>query len=718
MTVGRPPDHKRAPRLDRGAHPVKIMPSGHILIVDDEPNTVKSLTELLTNQTDLTVSSAADGHEAKQRLEEAPSSPAGPVDLVILDWRMPGLSGLDVLTWLRNHPTLAYTRVIMCTAFNISDDKVEALSAGADDYVTKPYHNQEMLARVETTLRSQRLEKQLQEQTEQLAALNKASNAITTSLEIGPIAEATVDGARQVLRTDLSAIFLPEGAHDDNHNGAYDGKRSKRADVLHCRAVSGVARPDSFHDVNPGQGAIGSAYASQQTLCYNDLQDAELHPVAINAQVDSPRGVELKNLLVAPLMIRSRSVGVLLAANKKSGPFGEVDQELFTSLASAVSRALENAWLFQNVRTRQQELQESHNRLQAVINGILNPIYTIDENYRLMAVNRHKADELQTTPNNLVGRICYRAFFQRRAPCEHCLVAQMLAEREAQHWSVRWVGDDHLPQEWDVHAYPLPRSQSGAPSAVVVWQDRTEERRLENSLLQAGKLAAIGQLAAGVAHEINNPLTAINANSQMLKMVIPQEDDMYEAVDLIARAGARATNVVRGLLDFARQNQYSFEHGDVNNSVMQALNLVSYQLRSADIEINHQLQEELPEVRASWEHLKTVWLNLLINARDAVVARPGPRHIEIETRLAASGDHVQVLVTDDGIGLSPAEAAHIFEPFYTTKEPGQGTGLGLATSQRIIQQHGGDIEVVSRPAEGATFVVRLPVKPMEKEIGD
>lgn len=150
---------------------------------------------------------------------------------------------------------------------------------------------------------------------------------------------------------------------------------------------------------------------------------------------------------------------------------------------------------------------------------------------------------------------------------------------------------------------------------------------------------------------------------------------------------------------------------------MQALNLVAYQLRSADIEINHQLQEDLPQVRASWEHLKTVWLNLLINARDAVVARPGPRNIEIETRLAASGDHVQVLVTDDGIGLSPAEAAHIFEPFYTTKEPGQGTGLGLATSQRIIQQHGGDIEVVSRPGEGATFVVRLPVKPVEKEIG-
>lgn len=690
------------------------MPSGHILIVDDEPNTVKSLSELLANQTDFVVSSAGDGQAAKERLEVAPSTPAGPVDLVVLDWRMPGLSGLDVLTWLRNHPTLSYTRVIMCTASHISDDKVAALSAGADDYVTKPYHNQEMLARVETILRSQRLEKQLQEQSEQLAALNKASNAITTSLDVGQISETTVNGARQVLRTELSAIFLPEAAREAGHNGDYDGDRQQQAEILHCRAVSGEARPATFQNVSAGQGAIGSAYERQQTLCYNDLQHAEL----FDMRVDAPEGYELQNVLVSPLIIRSRSVGVLLAANKKTGPFGEVDQELFASLASAVSRALENAWLFQNVRTRQHELQESHNRLQAVINGILNPIYTIDESYRLMAINQHKADELQTTPESLVGRICYRVFFNRRTPCEHCCVAEMLAQRQAQHWSVRWVGDDHLPQEWDVHAYPLPGSHTGAPSAVVVWQDRTEERRLENSLLQAGKLAAIGQLAAGVAHEINNPLTAINANSQMLKMVIPQEDDMYEAVDLIARAGARATKVVRGLLDFARQNQYSFELGDVNGSIMQALNLVAYQLRSADIEVNHRLEEDLPQVRASWEHLKTVWLNLLINARDAVVARPGPRNIEIETRLASSGDHVQVLVTDDGVGLSPAEAPHIFEPFYTTKEPGQGTGLGLATSHRIIQQHGGDIEVVSQPGEGATFIVRLPVKTITKEIRD
>lgn len=685
------------------------MSSGHILIVDDDPETVHSLEELLANQGDFIVTTAGDGQEAKRRLEEAPSSPKGPVDLVVLDWNMPGLSGLEVLNWLRSHPALAYTRVIMCTGRRADDQKVDALSAGADDYLVKPYHNQEMLARVETILRTQRLEKQLQEQSEQLAALNQVSNAITTSLDGAQIHQATVRGVRQVLRVSLAAIFLRDITREKPQQG--DDR-----ETLHCRAVSSAdsdLQPEDFGVLKAGQGAIGRAYHEQQTLCLEDPAETIDRAAGVGSLPDTT----IHNLLVTPMIVRGHSVGVLLAANKNHGPFSDVDQELFTSLSSAVSRALENASLFQNVRTRQQELQVSHNRLQAVINGILNPIYTIDKDYGLMAVNKHKADQLQTTPESLAGRTCYRAFFNRRSPCEHCLAADMLAQRQPQHWSVRWVGDDHLPQEWDVHAYPLPESHSGAPSGVIVWQDRTEERRLENSLLQAGKLAAIGQLAAGVAHEINNPLTAINANSQMLKMVIAREDDKYEAVDLIAKAGARATNVVRGLLDFARQNQYSFESGDVNSSIQQALRLVAYQLRSADIEVEHELGERLPQVRASWDHLKTVWLNLLINARDAVVVRPGPRKIEIETRLAVSGDHVQVLVTDNGIGMSPAEAAHIFEPFYTTKEPGQGTGLGLATSQRIIQQHGGDIEVVSQQGKGATFIVRLPVREQSTKTG-
>lgn len=669
------------------------MATAHILVVDDEPEIANSLADYLAKKGGHTVTKAYGGGEALSLLRGAGGSPSGTVDLVVLDRRMPGTSGLEVLERMREDPSLAYTRVVMLTGASGSQEKVDALSSGADDYITKPYYPEELLARVESILRTQRLEKQLQQQSQQLAALNRVSNAITTTLDISHIPDAAAAGARELLGTGVAALFLWD----------------QTAGALRCRAVAdeaGALSTGDFGRTPAGAGAVGTAHAEQRTICIND---PDVNGV-FRADVDAPAEATIHNLLVTPLAVRGRSIGVLSTANKEEGAFTGVDADLFASLASAVSRAVENASLFQNVKARQQALQESHNRLQAVINGILHPIYTIDDNWRLVAVNRQKAEEAATGSEQLVGGICYEAFFDRNSPCEHCLAVETLAQKTPRQWSVRQVGADHLPQEWDVHAYPLPGTQPEDPSAVVVWQDRTEERRLESSLMQAGKLAAIGQLAAGVAHEINNPLTAINANAQMLKMVIAADDDMYEAVDLIARAGDRASNVVRGLLDFARQNQYSFESGDVNGSISQAQRLLTYQFKSADIEVVRRLDDELPEVEASWEHLKTVWLNLLINARDAVLARPEGRKIEIESRLAASGDHVQVLVTDNGMGVSPAEAEHIFEPFYTTKDPGQGTGLGLATSQRIVQQHGGTMEVVSEGDDGATFIVRLPIR--------
>jgi two-component system, NtrC family, sensor kinase len=416
-----------------------------------------------------------------------------------------------------------------------------------------------------------------------------------------------------------------------------------------------------------------------------------------------------ESLLAVPLSARGRTVGVLWAADEKAGRFSAADIDLFASLARAISQSIENASLFQSVRTRQQELQESHGRLQAVINGILHPIYTIDEQWRLLAVNRQKTAGIGGEPTALLGQVCYRAFFGRDEPCEHCQVASLFQAQEPQVWTVRWLGEDHLLTEWEISAFPLPGRHQATPGAVVVWQDRTEQRRLENSLLQAGKLAAIGQLAAGVAHEINNPLTAINVNAQILQMMIPGEGDLAESVELIARAGQRASKVVGSLLDFARQSQYSFEPGDVNQSLQQALELIAHQLRAARIEVQERLAPALPLVEGSWEHLTSVWLNVLLNARDALQASPEPRRLELVTRQTADNE-VQVVIADNGVGLTPAELDHIFEPFYTTKDPGQGTGLGLATSQQIVHRHGGEIEVVSEPSQGATFIVRLPVR--------
>src|SRR5690606_34633682 len=140
-------------------------------------------------------------------------------------------------------------------------------------------------------------------------------------------------------------------------------------------------------------------------------------------------------------------------------------------------------------------------------------------------------------------------------------------------------------------------------------------------------------------------------------------------------------------LDFARQEQYSFTTGEIGESIQEALDLVNYQLQSANVNVTKEFEPAMPLIVASWEHLKSVWLNLLLNARDALLHTNGERRLEVMARANKDGQTVQVVMHDNGKGMTSAETLHIFEPFYTTKGPGQGTGLGLATCHRIIEQH-------------------------------
>ncbi|MCP4357607.1 MAG: response regulator [Chloroflexi bacterium] len=665
-------------------------PPSQLLIVDDEPEIAESLADYLVKKEGYQVSISNDGRQAINFLQSTLDERKADIDLVLLDMRMPNLSGLDVLNWIRDHPDLRYTRVVLLTAAAGSSEKVEALSAGADDYITKPYRPQELLARVKTILRTQQLEKQLQRQSQQLADLNYIAQAVAAQLEQADILATAVEGILSLVDVELASALLVEG-----------GKLRYK----NLQNQEGVVPVTAIPSIPSDKGVTGISFNKQTAVFLNDaLADERFTPT-----VDAPPNYEVHSLVIAPLVVRGRPVGMIGGYNNKDDRFSDFDLDIFNSLASSISEAIENAWLFQRIRQRQQELLENRNTLQALINGIPNPIYTINDDWELVGINKNKADELEKTLDELVGQVCYAAFYGRETPCAHCHVAHTLTQKEADHWTLNYKGEDHLPREWDINAYPIPTKQASSARAVLVWQDRTEERRLESSLLQAGKLAAIGQLAAGVAHEINNPLTAINANAEILKMTIPPDEDNYESVELIHLAGKRAAKVVRGLLDFARQEQYAFNSDDVNKSIRQALALVQYQLQTANTQVIQNMADDLPPITASWEHLKSVWLNLFVNARDALQDLPENRQIEISTRPDAERSHIQVLFSDNGKGMSAAELAHIFEPFYTTKDPGKGTGLGLATSHRIIEQHGGEINVVSTPGDGTTFIIRLPV---------
>jgi two-component system NtrC family sensor kinase len=259
--------------------------------------------------------------------------------------------------------------------------------------------------------------------------------------------------------------------------------------------------------------------------------------------------------------------------------------------------------------------------------------------------------------------------------------------------------------DWEINTYPILDHQNQVTQAILLEVDTTEKRHLEATLIQFEKLAAVGQLAAGVAHEINNPLTAIIANAQILRRELPPDSDLQESVDLISRAGARAALVVRNLLDFARKEDYRLRLTEVNETVEHAIELIQHEVIARGINLELDLDPALPALMASPDHLQSVWLNLLLNAIDAL--DKSPEKIRVVT--LKSENKLQISVIDNGRGIASEHIKRIFEPFYTTKAPGRGTGLGLSVSQRIVKQHHGHFKVESQVGEGSVFTVILPL---------
>ncbi len=196
----------QAVKLATPAQPEPVV-TAHVLVVDDEPELAESLSDYLERKERFKISVAGNGEEAMEILRHSTET-GEPIDLVLLDMRMPRVSGLDVLSWIRQHPDLHYTRVIMLTATASTKDKLAAFSTGADDYITKPYYPQELLARVKTILRSRQLEKQLQNQSRQLAALNRVGHLITSKLDTRQVYAAATDGIDAVLDVAAAAVYM------------------------------------------------------------------------------------------------------------------------------------------------------------------------------------------------------------------------------------------------------------------------------------------------------------------------------------------------------------------------------------------------------------------------------------------------------------------------------------------------------------------------------
>jgi two-component system NtrC family sensor kinase len=299
-------------------------------------------------------------------------------------------------------------------------------------------------------------------------------------------------------------------------------------------------------------------------------------------------------------------------------------------------------------------------------------------------------------------------------PLVHDAFSATLAGRQVDNLELQILRGDGRIGQFSVNLSPMRDEQSHVSSLVVVMTDVTDAASLQSKLMHAEKMAAVGQLVSGVAHEVNNPLTAILGFADLLMENPELPESARKDLRVILQEAQRTKQIVQNLLSFARQMPPQRKPLQLNPILRRTVQLRAYDFQSHNVEVIEHLDHDLPCVVGDPHQLQQVFLNILNNAYDAVSEIDRPARIEIAT--LSHGHSVEIAFRDNGHGISHPD--RIFDPFFTTKEVGKGTGLGLSICYGIVHEHGGEISCHNNPGDqGATFIVRLPATPETASAG-
>src|SRR5690349_9951019 len=359
-------------------------------------------------------------------------------------------------------------------------------------------------------------------------------------------------------------------------------------------------------------------------------------------------------------------------------------------------------------RLRQQ--QEFARRL---VDNFPDLILVLDTNARYTFVSPRSREILGYEPSEIAALGFGHCVHPDEMPAVRALYYEIVAARRT--FDSLEVRVRHKQGEWRRILFnfsPLSDESGNIEGVVLSGRDVTDLKRLEEQLIQAEKLAAMGQMLAGVAHELNNPLTAVLGVTELLRERAGQDESFTRQLDLTHRQARRAARIVQNLLEFSRPGSAQKKLLDVNNLVERTLQLHEHSLRRNNIEVDFSPDTGLPGIMGDANQLILVFLNLVTNAEQAI--REVRESGRLQIRPARSGDRLSITFQDDGIGVRPEALPRLFDPFYTTKRPGGGTGLGLSICMTIIREHGGLIEAEALPAGGSLFTVTLPPAPAEK----
>jgi two-component system NtrC family sensor kinase len=405
--------------------------------------------------------------------------------------------------------------------------------------------------------------------------------------------------------------------------------------------------------------------------------------------------VTVESAAVVPLRSHSVLVGSLVVVEPRTGAFPADDLRLLSTVATHAAIALANARFFDIVR-------RAKDQWETAFDALSESIAVVDESGRIRRANRALATLLDSSIESVIERDLGAALLGESGGLDPLLAAAGRDERPPP----LVTRSAALRRTLRINVARIP-SATPEQSVVVLIEDVTDQQAMEAQLVQGEKLAAVGQLVSGIAHELNNPLTSIAGLTEFLLEQKELGGKDRSHLRVIHEQAERAGRIVRNLLTFARKGPGERAPVDLNDVIQRTLVLMAYDLKLKAIAIDKQLAAELPPVLGDRNALQQVILNLLTNAAQAVAGNPPtqPRSIRVVSWFDQA---VRVSITDSGPGIPDDVLPHLFTPFFTTKEPGAGTGLGLSITYSFIESHNGHIVVERPPEGGASFIIELP----------
>jgi two-component system, NtrC family, sensor kinase len=567
---------------------------------------------------------------------------------------------------------------------------IATVSVGVGLYATfearRHHRSAEQLAR---TVHSERalsatLEQTVAERTEELGDVQRVlermwwlGQQITLELNPARVLERFLEAAVDVAYANGGALGM---ATDDGR--------------IRIVAGTGCLSPLNGLTVPVTGTAMGRVLRSRETWGVTDV--ASHVPELYRPSYERVADADLSSLALIPVLRRGEGIGVLALATTGGRQFAPEVLRRVEAMSDLLSVALANAELVETLR-------QTEWRFRTLFRAAPDPVLTVLPSGRIREANDAIREMLGIEPSNIVGRRLADLVVAEDADRLEEALERTFAGTQLR-LEVTMKGElerGHRPVSLAMSRLP----EADPPSVLIIGRDMTAEREMRSRLMETDRLVAVGELVAGVAHEVNNPLSSISAFAQLLLRDGGLTNGQRDSLEVIRSETQRASQVVRDLLAFARRSEPLREPIDLNGVITRTLRLRQYELTTGHVSLETDLADDLPPVVGDARQLQQVCLNLLTNSLQAMADR-GSGRLSVTTRSA--GGRVMVDWVDTGTGIPPSARARVFEPFFTTKPEGEGTGLGLSVSYGIITAHSGAIEVVETSSAGTTIRLTLP----------